>query len=215
MPLILAILTVLMVDLSEIPLPDPLRISRTNSCQPSLITKPTSMIIEHGFLSLHSSPRVVRPLMGCFADYTIASPFSLLLSPSTSFSPSSLVSPPIGPMPWQALLPLARGPRPLARSLEFTSCCFPPSLLSCLLFLPLLSLSRLLSERLLCRSLCSSSTPLPPSLRWSVGRSPRPFLCDGGWPRGLGGRRAKPLAPSLAPFFPSLYRNRRVCSLHS
>ena len=120
-------------------------------------------------------------------------------------------------------LPAPR-PRPApARSLQFTSCCFPPSLLSCLLFLPLLSLSLSLacslslSERLLCRSLCSSSTPLPPSLRWSVGRSPRPFLCDGdgGWPRGLGGRRAKPLAPSLAPFFPSLYRNRRVCSLDS
>ena len=157
--------------------------------------------------SCSSSHGMFRGLHDCFSFLPLAISLDLFLSllpRLSSHRPNALAG------------LAAPRPRPApARSLEFTSCCFPPSLLSCLLFLPLLSLSRLLSERLLCRSLCSSSTPLPPSLRWSVGRSPRPFLCDGGWPRGLGGRRAKPLAPSLAPSFPSLYRNRRVCSLHS
>ena len=159
------------------------------------------MIIEHGFLSLHSSPRVVRPLMGCFADYTIASPFSLLLSPSTSFSPSSLVSPPIGPMPWQALLPLARGPRPLARSLEFTSCCFPPSLLSCLLFLPLLSLSLACSLRG-----CSVGLFAPPRLhcrRRCVGRSVGRRAPSSAMAVGLAASEVAVLNHSLHPSLPS------------
>ena len=199
MPLILAILTVLMVDLSEIPLPDPLRISRTNSCQPSLITKPTSMIIEHGFLSLHSSPRVVRPLMGCFADYTIASPFSLLLSPSTSFSPSSLVSPPIGPMPWQALLPLARGPRPLARlssrhAAFLPHCCLAsyssPSSLSLACSLRGCSVGLFAPPRLHCRRRC-------------VGRSVGRRAPSSAMAVGLAASEVAVLNHSLHPSLPS------------
>ena len=143
--------------------------------------------------SCSSSHGMFRGLHDCFSFLPLAISLDLFLSLLPRLSSHRL----------NALAGLAAPrPRPApARSLEFTSCCFPPSLLSCLLFLPLLSLSLAcslsLSERLLCRSLCSSSTPLPPSLRWSVGRSPRPFLCDGGWPRGLGGRRAKPLARSI------------------